>query len=147
MNTKQNNADAIVNNALNTFGGVLGSMWRATIRFFRNIPMRILNYVKRIVNDYKRKPARKDINKVYVLVGYTTKAHVNQKFNRERWFMLMRKGLLILIFVLLLFISINRIMALINVDSYKIMFGVGSTDEITENDPFGSNNYLDESGE
>ncbi len=137
MDKKQNNAEAIANNTFGAIGGVLGSMWRATLRFFRNLPMRITNYVKRLINDYKRKPARTEMNKVYVLVGYTTKAHIDEKFARERAFMILRKGLLVLIFILLLFIAINSIIPFINVDSYRTMFGVGSAEEMTENDPFG----------
>lgn len=136
MDKKQNNAEAIANNTFNTIGGVFGSMWRATIRFFSNLPMKCVNYAKRIINDYKRRPPRKEMNKVYVLVGYTTKEHVDAKYARERAFMILRKGLLVLIFVLLLFISINKIIPYVNVDSYKTMFGVGSADEMTENDPF-----------
>lgn len=136
MDKKQNNAEALANNTFATIGNIQGSIWRATVRFFRNLPMRCVNYAKRYINNYKRRPPRTELNKVYVLVGYTTKSHIDAKFARERFFMLLRKGLLILIFILLLFISINKIIPYINVDSYHTMFGLGSTDEMTENDPF-----------
>lgn len=145
MKTNQNNADAIANNLLSTIGRIFASIWRTTARFIKNIPNRCVNYVKRTINEYKRRPPRKDISKVYVLVGYTTKAHIDAKFNRERRFLILRKGLLILIFFLILFISINRITPYIDTDAYRTMFGVGSVDEMTNNDPFGTTPSADSS--
>jgi hypothetical protein len=49
---------------------------------------------------------------------------------------IIRRGLLLLIFVLLLFITINSILPYIKTDQYTQMFGISSVDEMTENDPF-----------
>ena len=115
---------------------VLNSMKRTTIRFFKNIPNKTRDYIKRRVNEYKRKPARKDINKVYVLVGYTTKKHIDDKYNAERHLIVLRRGLLVLIFVLIIFISINSFLPKLKIGKYSDIFGIGSVNELTENDPF-----------
>ena len=57
---------------------------------------------------------------------------------------IIRRGLLLLIFVLLLFITINSILPYIKTDQYTQMFGISSVDEMTENDPFlGSDDETD----
>jgi len=120
------------------FNAFLGSSIRATKRFFKYLPWRIGNLVKRRINDYKHRPARTDINKVYVLVGYTTRKHVDEKYNAERHMIVLRRGLLALIFILLLFISVNKVLEVTNFDEIKQMFGIGSWSEVTQNDPFKS---------
>ncbi len=119
--------------------GICGSVARTTVRFFRNLPGRAVNFVKRKINEYKRKPPREDINKVYVLVGYTTKKHIDARYNRERELMILRRGLLLIIFVLLLLISFKSFVPYIDVDQYRNMFGFGDVEELTENDPFAEN--------
>lgn len=112
------------------------SIIRTTVRFWKNLPHSFANFFKRKINEYKRRPERTEINKVYVLVGYTTKKHVDSKYNAERNMIIIRRGLMLIILLLLIFIAINRIMPLININEYSQMFGVNSVDEITENDPF-----------
>jgi hypothetical protein len=48
----------------------------------------------------------------------------------------LRRGLLLLILVLLLVISVNRIVTFVDVDQYSKMFGIDSVDKMTQNDPF-----------
>ncbi len=123
---------------VNIISKIASSVARNTVKFFRNIPSRVENYVKRKITDYKRKPKRDDVNKVYVLVGYTTKRHIESKYNAERSLIILNRGLLIIIFFLLLFISINAIIPYIRTDQYEEMFGISTVDDITRNDPFGN---------
>lgn len=139
MQNGKNKNGSFFDNILGTLGGICGSVARTTVRFFKNFPGRVANYVKRKINEYKRKPPREDINKVYVLVGYTTKRHIDARYNRERELMILRRGLLLIIFVLLLLISFKSFIPYINVDQYRNMFGIGDVEELTENDPFANN--------
>jgi len=116
--------------------GVFKSVVRTTVSVFVNLPSRSKNYYNRKIAEYKRKPKRDSANKVYVLVGYTTKTHIDSKHNAERNMIILRWGLLTLIFVLLFFITIDRIEPYINVNQYLDMFGIGSVDDATRNDPF-----------
>jgi hypothetical protein len=78
----------------------------------------------------------KDISRVYVVVGYTTKKHVDERYNAERRMMILRKGLLALIFFLLLFIVMDRTLSIFNYNEIKQMFGFSSWSELLKNDPF-----------
>lgn len=115
------------------------SSGKATVRYFKGLPSRFVRFVRRKVNEIRNRPPRKDINKVYVLVGYTTKAQVDAKFNAERHMIILRRGLLALIFLLLLFISVNRFTEMINYGELSQMFGVDSMSDFLKNDPFSSN--------
>lgn len=126
----------------NFFVSVLSCIHRTNMRFFMNLPNRIKNFVIRKINEYKNKPKRTEINKVYVLVGYTTKQNVDNRFNNEHLMIVLRRLLLIFIFVLLLIITFNWIKPLIVVDQYKQIFGIESVDDITSNDPFHSSSDL-----
>ena len=136
MQNGKNNNGSFFENILNRLSGICGSVARTTVRFFKNLPGRAMNFVRRKINEYKRRPPREDINKVYVLVGYTTKKHIEARYNREREMMIFRRGLLLIIFVLLLLISFKTVVPYVNVDQYKNMFGIGDVEELTENDPF-----------
>ena len=70
-----------------------------------------------------------------MVVGYTTKKRVDEKFNAERRMMIIRRGLLALIFVLIIFIAIDRFTNLINYGELSQIFGVDSWGEVIENDP------------
>jgi len=133
---ENNKEENIFNSAISTLGGICGCIGRTTVRYFRNLPNKVVNYAKRKINEYKRKPPREDINKVYVLVGYTTKSHIDARYNAERFMIILRKGLLILIFVLILLISFKSVLPYVDVDQYKSMFGIGDVEEMTQNDPF-----------
>ena len=112
---------------------------KATVRYFKGLGPRIVRAVRRKINEIKNRPPRKDISKVYVLVGYTTKAQVDAKFNAERHMIILRRGLLALIFLLLLFIAVNRFTEMINYGELSQMFGVDSVSDFLKNDPFSSN--------
>ena len=114
----------------------LGCSYRATVRLFKGLPSRIANYIKRKIKEYRNRPKRTDISRVYVVVGYTTKKRVDEKFNAERRMMIIRRGLLILIFLLILFIAVDRVMGLVNYGEMAQIFGIDSFDEVVENDPF-----------
>ena len=135
MQTDKSN-DNFFSNKIAFLGGVFGCIGRSTVRWFKNIPNRIVDLVKRKINEYKRKPAREDINKVYVLVGYTTKRHIDARYDAERFMIILRKGLLILIFVLILLISIKTVIPYVDIEQYRHMFGIGDVEELTQNDPF-----------
>ena len=111
---------------------------KATVRYFKGIPPRFVRFVRRKINEIKNRPPRKDISKVYVLVGYTTKAQVDAKFNAERHMIILRRGLLALIFLLLLFIAVHRFTDMINYGELSQMFGVDSVSDFLKNDPFSS---------
>lgn len=114
----------------------LGASWRATVRAFKSIPTRIFGRIKKIWRDYRDRPPRKDISRVYVVVGYTTKKYVNERYNAERRMMILRRGLLALIFFLLLFIVMDRTLSAFNYGELKQMFGFSSWTELLKNDPF-----------
>lgn len=146
-NNKQSNTSNI--NSINTvvseenfFVSVLSCIHRTNVRFFMNLPTRARNFIKRKINEYKNKPKRTEINKVYVLIGYTTKQNIDNRFNNEHLMIVFRRLLLIIIFFLLLFISIQWIKPLIVVDQYKQIFGVETVEDITSNDPFNSTSEL-----
>jgi len=114
----------------------LGASWRATVRLFKSIPSRIFGRIRKIWRDYRDRPPRKDISRVYVVVGYTTKKYVEERYNAERRMMIMRRGLLALIFFLLLFIVLDRSLSAFNYGEIKQMFGFSSWSELLKNDPF-----------
>lgn len=114
----------------------LGCSYRATVRLFKGLPSRFVNYIKRKIREYRNRPKRTDISRVYVVVGYTTKKRVDEKFNAERRMMIMRRGLLVLIFLLILFIAVDRFTGLVNYGELSQIFGIESLDEVMENDPF-----------
>ena len=115
---------------------IFGSIVRTTVKFFKNLPSRCENYFKRKLTEYRRKPKRDTANKVYVLVGYATKSHIDSKHNAERNLIILNRGLLIIIFFLILFICINAILPHINTEQYQDMFGISTVEEVTRNDPF-----------
>ena len=114
----------------------LGCSYRATVRLIKGLPARIINYVKRKIKEYRNRPKRTDISRVYVVVGYTTKKRVDEKFNAERRMMIIRRGLLVLIFLLIIFIAVDRFTGIINYGELSQIFGIDSWNEVVENDPF-----------
>lgn len=126
--------------------GLFGCISRTTIRYFRNLPNRIRNYFRRKYNEYKRRPPRKDINKVYVLVGYTTKKHADSGYLAERFMIRMRRGMLVIIFILILIISFNWVYSRLDFEQYKKMFGIEKADELTQSDPFAIEGNSDSEG-
>ena len=114
----------------------LGCSYRATVRLIKGLPSRFLAFVKRKIKEYRSRPKRKDISRVYVVVGYTTKKRVDEKFNAERRMMIIRRGLLILIFVLVLLIAVDRLTGAINYGELSQIFGIEEWGQVVENDPF-----------
>ena len=114
----------------------LGCSYRATVRLIKGLPSRFLAFVKRKIKEYRSRPKRKDISRVYVVVGYTTKKRVDEKFNAERRMMIIRRGLLILIFILVLLIAVDRLTGAINYGELSQTFGIEEWGQVVENDPF-----------
>jgi len=145
-------ADNTNNNAggsdiLSNIGLFFVASARATWLYIKNLPMRTVNFFGRKINERKNRPPRKDISKVYVLVGYTNKKNVDEKFNAERNMIILRRGLLIIIFLLLLFIMIDRVVRVIKFDELQQMFGISGWSQFVSNDPFdtGTATVADES--
>ena len=138
VNQEDRNSDIIQagNGKSNAVLDFLGCSYRATVRLIKGLPSRFVNYFKRKIKEYRNRPKRTDISRVYVVVGYTTKKRVDEKFNAERRMMIIRRGLLILIFILILFIAVDRITGLVNYGEMAQIFGIDSWDEVVENDPF-----------
>ncbi|MBR2551146.1 MAG: hypothetical protein IKE92_14310 [Clostridiales bacterium] len=137
-NQEDRSADLIQpsNNKGNALLDFLGCSYRATVRLFKGLPSRFSSFVKRKIKEYKNRPKRTDISRVYVVVGYTTKKRVDEKFNAERRMMIIRRGLLILIFILILFIAADRLTGMINYGEMAQIFGIDSWKQVVENDPF-----------
>lgn len=114
----------------------LGCSYRATVRLIKGLPSRFLAFVKRKYKEFRSRPKRKDISRVYVVVGYTTKKRVDEKFNAERRMMIIRRGLLVLIFVLILLIAVDRLTGAINYGEVSQIFGIEEWGQVVENDPF-----------
>ena len=114
----------------------MGSSWRATVRLIKSIPSRIIGRIRRTWRSYRDRPPRKDISRVYTVVGYTTRKYVDERYNAERRMMILRRGLLALIFFLLLFIVLDRTLSILNYNELKQMFGFSSWTELLQNDPF-----------
>ena len=138
VNQEDRNSDVIQtgNGKSNAMLDFLGCSYRATVRLIKGLPQRVVNYFKRKIKEYRNRPKRTDISRVYVVVGYTTKKRVDEKFNAERRMMIIRRGLLILIFILCVFIAVDRVMGLVNYGEMAQIFGISSFDEVVENDPF-----------
>jgi hypothetical protein len=138
VNQEDRNSDIIQagNGKSNAVLDFFGCSYRATVRLIKGLPSRFVNYFKRKIKEYRNRPKRTDISRVYVVVGYTTKKRVDEKFNAERRMMIIRRGLLILIFILIFFIAVDRITGLVNYGEMAQIFGIDSWDEVVENDPF-----------
>ena len=132
-NTESISSGSMKNSAVLDF---LGCSYRATVRLIKGLPSRVVAFVKRKIKEYRNRPKRTDISRVYVVVGYTTKKRVDEKFNAERRMMIIRRGLLVLIFLLIIFIAVDRFTGIINYGELSQIFGIDSWDEVVENDPF-----------
>ena len=138
FNQDERNTDSIssTSNMSSLVLDFLGCSYRATVRLIKGLPSRFLAFVKRKIKEYRSRPKRKDISRVYVVVGYTTKKRVDEKFNAERRMMIIRRGLLILIFVLVLLIAVDRLTGAINYGELSQIFGIEEWGQVVENDPF-----------
>ena len=138
LNQDERNTDSIssTSNMSSLVLDFLGCSYRATVRLIKGLPSRFLAFVKRKIKDYRSRPKRKDFSRVYVVVGYTTKKRVDEKFNAERRMMIIRRGLLILIFILVLLIAVDRLTGAINYGELSQIFGIEEWGQVVENDPF-----------
>ncbi|MCQ2482907.1 MAG: hypothetical protein MJ153_05435 [Clostridia bacterium] len=131
------NTESVENNiVVSTLKAIFLSMGRATAKFFREIPAKVKSFLVIKLNEYKSKPKRDEMNKVYVLVGYTTKQHVENKYRTEHMLISVRRVLLIIIFFEILLISLTRFLPLVDFSQYKNIFGINDIQEMTNNDPF-----------
>ncbi len=123
-----------------SFGSKIASVFscihRTNVRTITNLPSKVRNLIARKINDYKNKPKRDEINKVYVLVGYTTKQNIDNRYNDEHFLISIRRVLLIIIFILILAITIKWLTPQVKFDQLKQIFGIENVDEMTSNDPF-----------
>lgn len=138
LNQDERNTDSIssTSNMSSLVLDFLGCSYRATVRLIKGLPSRFLAFVKRKIKEYRSRPKRKDNSRVYVVVGYTTKKRVDEKFNAERRMMIIRRGLLILIFILVLLIAVDRLTGAINYGELSQIFGIEEWGQVVENDPF-----------
>lgn len=116
--------------------GVSGSIFRTTVRLVKNIPSRMHNKYLRYRNEKKRMPRRKTKSKVYVLVGYTTKEHVDRRFAALKVQQLIRKTLIALIVIVFLVIMYNWLDPLGNTNEIKQIVGIEKINDLAQEDPF-----------
>ena len=121
-----------------TITGVVGSIVRTTVRFVKNIPSRIQNKYMRYRNEKNRLPRRRTKSKVYVLVGYTTKEHVDRKYAAIKVQHLILRVLLVCILIVFLVIMYNWLNPLGNTTDLKQIVGINKIDDLAQKDPFGS---------
>jgi uncharacterized membrane protein len=113
-------------------------IFRTTVRYIRNIPSRVRNKYLRWKNLRKRMPQRKTKSKVYVLIGYTSKQHVDRRYRAIKVQNMIRKILVLLIVVLFIMILFKWIDPLRNSEQYKQMMGISDMKDLTKVDPFGA---------
>lgn len=116
--------------------GVVGSIYRTTERFVRNIPSRIRNKYRRYLNEKKRMPRRKTKSKVYVLVGYTTRQHVDRHFAALKVQHLIRTILLLSILLVFIVIMYKWLDPLGKTNELKQIVGIDRITDLAEDDPF-----------
>ena len=121
---------------LTAVGGFFKFLGRKTVQFFKDLPNEIRNKVKAKIAEHRRMPKRKSINKVYVLVGYTTKEYVDQKYRKERTLLIIRRILIACIVIIVLIMTYQWITPKLDTNEYKQMVGINDIDDLTQNDPF-----------
>lgn len=122
----------------NRISGVFGCIGRTTVRFFKNIVPRSVNKYKRWKNEKNRMPKRTSKSKVYVLIGYTTKEHVDRHFRSMKIQNLIRTALLVLILVTIVVITMKWLDPFGNMDELKQIIGIDKVQDLTQEDPFGA---------
>lgn len=118
--------------------GVFSCVYWTTIRYIRNIPSRIRNKYLRWRNLKNRMPKRKTRSKVYVLIGYTSKEHVDRRYRAIKLQHFIRKVLFALVIIVFLLIFFKWLNPLRNSDQYKQMMGISDMKDLTRADPFGT---------
>ena len=117
--------------------GVVSCVFWSTVRYVKNIPSRVKNKFLRWRNLRKRMPHRKTKNKIYVLIGYTTRENIDRRYRAVKVQHMIRSILLGLIVVVFLMIMFKWIDPLRKSDQYKQMVGISNMKELTKADPFG----------
>jgi hypothetical protein len=124
--------------AINWVSGVATSIFRTTVRYFKNIPSKIINLYRRRKKEHDRMPKRTSANKVYVLIGYTTKKNVDRKYRREKVMYRLRSVLVFVIIIVLLIMIYQAVIPMIDSSEYKQMLGIEKIEKMAEKDPFES---------
>lgn len=130
------NIDPWYMRAILWLAGLLGSIYRATTMYAKNIPHRISNLYKRKMGERSRMPKRSSVNRVYVLIGYTTKEHVDNKFRKEKLMYYLRYTLIFAIIVILIILAFHTVIPIIETTEYRQMLGIEDIAKMTEKDPF-----------
>ena len=128
--------DNVFMSVIGSIGGFFQFLGRTTVTFFKHLPHTISTKVKAKIAERRRMPKRRSINKVYVLVGYTTKEYVDRKYRKERILLMIRKLLIVLIILLVLVMTWRWIYPKLDTDEYKQMIGINDVEELTKDDPF-----------
>ncbi|MBO4689010.1 MAG: hypothetical protein J5636_10935 [Clostridiales bacterium] len=128
--------DSDTGTMLTAIGDFFQFLGRTTIQYFKNLPNDIRNKVKAKIAEHRRMPKRKSISKVYVLVGYTTKEYVDQKYRKEKILLNIRRILVAAIIILILIMTYRWIMPKFDTNEYKQMIGIQEIDDLTQSDPF-----------
>lgn len=122
--------------AINWVIGVVSSVFRTTVRYFKNIPSKMINLYRRRKKEHDRMPKRNSANKVYILIGYTTKKNVDRKYRREKVLYRLRSVLVLAIIIVLLIMIYQAVIPMIDSSEYKQMLGIEKIEKMAEKDPF-----------
>jgi len=118
--------------------GVASCVFWSSVRYIRNIPSKVKNKFLRWRNLQKRMPKRKTKNKVYVLIGYTSKKNVDRRYRAIKFQHMIRGIILTLIVIAFVFILYKWLDPLRNSEEYKQMIGISNMKDLTKDDPFGA---------
>jgi hypothetical protein len=129
--------------ALQWLSGLFGSIWRTTRRFFKNILPSAKSYYKRWRNERSRLPKRTTRSKAYLLVGYTTKENINNRYRAMKIQNVIRVVLLLSIIMLTVYILYKWLNPFGNTDELQQIIGVNKIEELTEDDPFAKDQSSD----
>ena len=122
---------------------ILRSIYITTFLFFKNLPAMVVNRWQRYQNERKRIPKRKTKNRVYILIGYTTKAKVDKRYKSVKIQKIVRAALLFGILVICCVLAYRAVNPNLDFDAYKQMFGIEEMDELTTADPFDFQHFGD----
>ncbi len=113
-----------------------GSMLRATTRAIRNFIPSLRNRYRRWQNMKNRLPKRTGRNRVYMLIGYTSKEHVDNRYRAMKVQNIIRILILVCILIALLFIGYKALNPFGNMDELKQIVGFDDLNDLTKDDPF-----------
>lgn len=135
-NEQSEEGDSAVQRVLLAIAGFFQFIGRTTVQFFKQLPHMISTKYKAKVAEYRRMPKRRSINKVYVLVGYTTKEYVDRKYRKERALLITRKILVACIVFVILLMTWRWFYPKLDTEEYKQMIGIEKMNDLTQEDPF-----------